>query len=228
MAVDEIAAQTGRGLAMEVVALRHIQLGDEIFVDYGLDWERAWEEHVLHWKPPQRSAEPWITAEEANDLTVIPATFVAGDLRKSTNHPHLFTGCQYWTTELDQHEAFAEEYEDWEKLPDAELLQTYADDGMAYKGDYTVHSDQVHWPCSALKDNGDGTYVVRIHQSDWYSTQPWEENDVPRLLKNYPRQSIHFFVKPYKSDQHLPSAFRHPIGIPEDMVPPQWKTRKGI
>lgn len=226
MTLDEMAKQKGRGLAMDVVALRNIQPGEEIMVDYGLDWETAWTAHTENWKPAEKTVEPWITAKEANERTgSILSAFVSNDLRKTTGHPYLFTACLYWTTEWDEDEVFAEPNDKWQELSDRDLLETYADDGKEeYRGEYRTHGDCEHWPCSVLKENGDGSYTVRIHQSDWYDTTPWEENGLPRLLTNYPRASIHYFVKPYHGDNHLKSAFRHHIGIPDELVPNQWKT----
>lgn len=40
-----------RGLSLEVVALRDIGADEEIFLDYGPSWERAWERHVAEWRP---------------------------------------------------------------------------------------------------------------------------------------------------------------------------------
>ena len=38
--IDEIAQQRARGLSMEIVALRDIQPGDELFMDYGESWKK--------------------------------------------------------------------------------------------------------------------------------------------------------------------------------------------
>jgi hypothetical protein len=43
---------------------------------------------------------------------------------------------------------------------------------------------------------------------------------------DYPPASVRYFTKPYKSDQHLPGAFRHPIEIRDDLFPEQWKNLK--
>ena len=225
MTLQEISQQKGRGLAMEVVALRPIQPGQEVFVDYGLEWEAAWWKHVESWRTPKPPiGSSWFTAQQANaEPGPILSEFVTNDMRKTSDHPHLFTACIYWTTEWEDHRIFQKPNPDWTKLSDKELLGTYSDDGMYYEGEYSTHSDQTHWPCSVLKDNQDGTYVVRIHQSDWYHRTSWHKNNLPRLLHNYPRSSIHYFVKPYHGDNHMATAFRHSIGIPDAMLPKKWR-----
>lgn len=40
------------GIILEFVALRDLQPNEELFLDYGEDWEKAWEKHVEEWKPP--------------------------------------------------------------------------------------------------------------------------------------------------------------------------------
>jgi hypothetical protein len=41
------------GLAFEMVALRDIDEGEEILLDYGVEWEAAWQKHVKEYKAPQ-------------------------------------------------------------------------------------------------------------------------------------------------------------------------------
>jgi hypothetical protein len=40
------------GIVMEVAALRDIQAGEELFLDYGPARESAWDKHVESWKSP--------------------------------------------------------------------------------------------------------------------------------------------------------------------------------
>jgi hypothetical protein len=211
---------------MEIVALRDIEPGEEVFMDYGIEWEEAWEKHVECWKPPVQKIEDFMTAKVANEQDGPLDFLVTGDLRKVIDHPHLFTGCRYWTTRLDNHWVWNRRDPNWVELEDEEIMGRYSDDGSEYEGDYSSHSDETYWPCSVLHEEEDGSYTVRIHQADWAPYLKWEKNNLPRLLRNYPRQSIHHFVQPYASDHHLPGVFRQPIGIPDEIFPKQWKNRK--
>jgi hypothetical protein len=49
------------GLTVDIVALRDILPGEEIFIDYGDAWVRAWDEHVRKWKPQD---EEYIAAND--------------------------------------------------------------------------------------------------------------------------------------------------------------------
>jgi hypothetical protein len=51
------------GLSFEYMALRDIEEGEEIFMDYGSDWEEAWNEHVKNWTPPEGAEEYMHTSE---------------------------------------------------------------------------------------------------------------------------------------------------------------------
>jgi hypothetical protein len=52
------------GLVFDIVALRDIEEGEEVVLDYGPDWQAAWESHVAQWKPPPNSNK----YNSANDL----------------------------------------------------------------------------------------------------------------------------------------------------------------
>ena len=203
-----------------------------MFLDYGADWEEAWEKHTKNWKPSERPKD-WITAVEANAETdrILP-DFIAGDLRGSVEHPYLFTACQYRITKGDRKDPYASRNKKWQDLSDDEILAKYAEKGDAFgypNADlgYGKHDDTSHWPCTVLlQEKEEGRYTVRIHQNPWEDDMGWEKNDVPRILSGYHRSNIHYFVQPYQSDQQLPGAFRHPLGIPDDMFPDQWKNLK--
>jgi hypothetical protein len=228
--VDEITEQPVRGLAFEIVATRDIYPGDEVFIDYGIEWEQAWTQHVANWRPPPPPPTKWIPAKEANEDTgPVRPEFVSGDLRKTVNHPYLFTGCLYYATKWDGHSVFQRSNLDWKSMSDRELLETFSDSGESYvyrdQHMYLHHVDRSHWPCTVLRQEEDGSYIVRIHRAPWASDErlPWHENGLPRLLHNYRRESIHYFVHPFASDQHLPGVFRHEIRIRDEIFPRQWK-----
>jgi len=233
MTLDEMAKETTGGVAFDIVALRDIKPDEEIFIDYGEDWERAWHAHVNSWEPDEASLhlkDSWISAKEANDnRSVTLKKFVANDLRGgSPEHEHLFTGCHYWADEQDNHDFYNRKDKNWKNLEDKQIIETYADDGNRYSKNfdkhYQFHRDHSFWPCEILKEEKRNTYTVRILQNPFEEDQPWEKNEVPRLLVNFSVEGIRFFVKPYHSDQHIKNTFRHPIGIPDDMFPEKWKS----
>lgn len=243
--VDDIAKEDGRGLSMEIVALRDIEPGEEVFMDYGAEWEEAWAKHVKGWKPPEEE-ESYESVKELNTNEHGLDSFVSDDLRFEIDHPHLFSACAYWPTEFDDDEVWQEKDMALENMSNEELLEKLSDDGSIYKENYLTHPDGAYWPCHLLlkedhsvddgEDGGDKasredhpvTYTVRILQREHseHGEMPWAENEMPRYLTNYPKESIRIFPKPYSSDQHLPNAFRYYIPIPDDTLPDQWKNLK--
>eukprot|EP01083_Nonionella_stella_P145130 454181_1 len=85
---------------MEVVATRDILEGEEVFIDYGQDFEEAWEDYVLDWESPYEDNEKWTSAKELNDM--LAPLRIAPDFSekfKSTdNRGVFFTGFHIWNT----------------------------------------------------------------------------------------------------------------------------------
>ena len=44
-------------LLLDVVATKDIQPGEEVFLDYGDEWEEAWNNHVKNWIRPPNAKE---------------------------------------------------------------------------------------------------------------------------------------------------------------------------
>merc|ERR1712183_632578 len=65
------------------------------------------------------------------------------------------------------------------------------------------------WPCTIMDRIDDTRYTVNIPSHDV-------------ILEDYPAESIVFRMNHYTSDQHLPNAFRHSIGIKDSIFPIQW------
>eukprot|EP00531_Pseudo-nitzschia_arenysensis_P005946 CAMPEP_0116124234 /NCGR_PEP_ID=MMETSP0329-20121206/5174_1 /TAXON_ID=697910 /ORGANISM="Pseudo-nitzschia arenysensis, Strain B593" /LENGTH=871 /DNA_ID=CAMNT_0003618205 /DNA_START=253 /DNA_END=2868 /DNA_ORIENTATION=+ len=72
----------GSVLGMEIVATKPIAKGEELFLDYGDEWEEAWQNHVQNWKAPPGS-ENYVSATDLNTrsehLNKPLANWVTGD-----------------------------------------------------------------------------------------------------------------------------------------------------
>jgi hypothetical protein len=246
LSVDEIASRQGHILAMEIVALRDLAPNEEVFIDYGAEWETAWLFHVEQWKQRYPSlVSPKYSVREANELLVrtgkVLPRFISEDLRKVTVRadPYLMTFCLYWPTPLDEEEVWEQELDSrWQDMDDEQLLEEYADQGSElYAGqDYLTHNDGMYWPCSVLflEDDGDEDedavlyYTVRIHQTldkERHDVMSWHENRKPRFLTQYPSTGIRFMTHSYSSDHFIPQVFRHEISIRDEIFPEHWKNR---
>ena len=231
--LDEIDHHVGRVLSLEIVALRDIAPNEEVFIDYGIEWENAWDEHVRRWEPPYKIPN-FVSASEANERRgPVLDELVSNDLRKTVNHPYLFTGCQYNALpDAENIGNYTEEWKSvWKELSDSEILDKFSTDGSEFLYDdadgYVGHSEFSHWPCSILYAEEDqDRYTVRIHMSPLKDVEPdetpWNKNELPRILTNYSQESIHYFVNPSATDQSLPNAFRHSIEFPDHLFPKRW------
>ena len=201
-----------------------------------MEWENAWNEHTKKWTPPEKQSN-FMTAQEGNKRKgPIIGSLISGDLREIVDHPHLFLGCQYETDDDIDYDGkrYSKFNSKWTTWTDRQILEAYADDGGDFvygdKLGYINHRQYSHWPCSVLRATEDGKYTVRIHQSPLESKQTettiWEQNNVPRILTNYQRESIRYFVKPTSQDHTLPGAFRHHVGVPVGIFPEHWKNLK--
>jgi hypothetical protein len=68
--------------------LRDIQEGEEVLVDYGKEWEEAWNEHVKTWKP----VENYISPHELNTNFDIP-------LQTHEENEHRYDDIEGWYTD---------------------------------------------------------------------------------------------------------------------------------
>jgi len=259
--IEEIEKEKDRVLNLEVVATREIEADEEILIDYGLEWEVAWERHKARWSPSTDFPELHKTAATLNKEKADPIP--TNDLRTDRSAPgDVLSGCWYWPEEDEDDDskdnseddddisASEEHVEDeigdavfrrrraeaasnkssWKSLSDEEIVSQYSIDGSSFVDDRGYVSPHF-WPCSVIsKDEGRGevnsTYTVRVFQSKSHHTAPWEREEEPLFLTHYPRSSIRYFIKPYRSIQHQPAAFRRFIGLPNDMWPDNWRNRR--
>jgi hypothetical protein len=49
--VSALAGETTIRLSLEYVAKRNVYPGEELFLNYGAEWEAAWDRHVQQWRP---------------------------------------------------------------------------------------------------------------------------------------------------------------------------------
>ncbi len=245
--IAQMEQDGGRGLSMEIVATRDIEVGEEVFVDYGVNWEEAWDKHLQNWKPPTYDGNPEKEEEEWTSATKLNKELLPLKLAPNLNAEHisldsrnvLFTGCLYHEDD-DGFWRFVENEggnnASWENQSIDELITGYGRPyGKQFKTDEDVaYSDGSFWPCvvfrreiSISSDKVEESYTVRITQSHVHETTVWEKMKLPCIISSYPRASIRHFYKPYESDIHLPGVFRHHIElVPEDMFPEIWKDRK--
>lgn len=205
----KVAKTHGKGLMMDIVALREIQPDEEIYIDYGKNWEEAYKAHVKQWKPSEqdklyRSAQDY---SRTHDLSVI-RTIVE---QKTNPYPENLETVCFWDEDDPDDEATDEVYS-WS---DAEEI------------------DECLRPCVILDryshpETGEEVYMAKMMPIDSTEVIGLCTLDEPEIVTDVPRRAIRIIDRPYTSDTFMKNAFRHEIGVPEGFYPETWMKKKKL
>lgn len=197
-------------LILDIVALRDLRAGEELFLDYGPAWEKSWNAHVAKWIPPS-DAQNYVYPEDMDDTDVLRTV----EEQKQKPYPaNLITMCN--TPDVDRKEnnhlewSSSEEDNWWWSLAYCHILdRKMGDNGLL---EYTVSL--------LLNRSGKkGKYMPKDLEYD--PTIPFQQLYVDTKV---PRRAIHWVEKPFHDDEHLPQAFRQPIQFPHNLVSQAWLT----
>ena len=142
--IDEWGASDHAGLAFDLIALRDIDENEEIFIDYGDEWEMAWQEHVRNWKPPPGSNDyqPSSILNEMDEAII--RTMAEGSYNPETDK-HLY--CR----EIFREYAGAEDESDFD-FQACRALDRYVDSDGEYR--YIVETyTEVQGPYECHEEN---------------------------------------------------------------------------
>lgn len=194
--VTELEDVESSRLAMELVAIRNINPDEEIFLDYGDEWEKAWQDHVQNWKPIE-DAEEYISSYEMDArLEPLRTEFEQMKNPYPSNLSLKFDrGFEYpkWRKVMEEGGDLIEFRETEEKyLTNCEMMRRREVDGRIL---YTA--------------------VIRENDDD--------DKEKSKLVEDVPREAFLFVDRPYTADIFLPNAFRHDIRIPDSIFPVSWR-----
>ena len=199
-------SQAAPKLHMDVVALRDIQSGEELFMDYGDEWEQAWLEHVQTW-PAEYAQSNYISPRDWNRVN---RQAVLRTQEEQVQNPYPANFHLYCHPEiLDSEESSIVE------SSVAESLWKFV---------------TVGYPCQIVerRKRDDGQYLYKVEyimDATVHDTRSdVDEEDDEWYLSNWiVREAMRFEDVPYTTDQFLPRAFRHPVGIPDKIFPHAWR-----
>lgn len=213
------------GLVMEIVALRDIEEGEEIFIDYGEEWSEAWESHQQHWEQLKQDGE-------------IPSSWPLRALDLNEQHKtHKFK------TQFEQEQdpypenvalkcfaPFKQEKEEersnivdglpvyhWKKpnneyIFDGDELFDCTITAREKVKDTTKNEEKEYWGSMPFK------YTIK-RSSKAASDDAGDEEDYDLIFRDVPHYAFTFVDKAASGDQFYPHSFRHYIGIPDDVFP---------
>ena len=200
MTINELSEIESSQLAMELVALRDIEAGEEIFLDYGDEWEAAWQKHVREWKPVE-AADTYISAFEMN-LQLSTHTFrTEFEQMRNPYPPNLMLKCHNYFLDEDDSKAWIKNYPN----PVTKPFSTW------------MESKSVQCDILKRKQTKNRTlYEIMVPNVDSKDDGKW------KVFDDIPQEAIFFQDRPYSTDMFLENAFRHDLRIPDSMFPEKW------
>ena len=230
------------GLAWDYVATRSIEPGEELFIDYGDDWEAAWQRHVKEFD-----------AAESTEAEAATSTPTNRPHHPHARDPNYVSARDYNVREAGSVLRTPDEMTD--QLPYPGNLELHClnelGDGVdpnhgVAQSNLTAADAQELWtfentgsPCRILERHPrdfdptavrdvDGSsslqyrYTIELVHST-YNDETGEYTFYLVQVANVDREAIRFMDVQYSTDLFLPTAFRHPIGIPEELFPEAWR-----
>ncbi|CAB9513192.1 Guanylate cyclase [Seminavis robusta] len=215
---EEVAKTHGKSLTLDVVALRDIEPGEEITIDYGKAWVDAFQRHVkrMHARSLISIPTQLISAEEFNV--------------QQDHHPNGYR------TQVEQlHDPYPDNLETFCFYS----VESYHSDD--HPGRRNLHRHVLQWddkeehecfrPCEILersKDSQNGyRYTVQLLNSD--DNRIIDHcilDDHDEVWLDVPHRAVRIVDRPYTTPIFSPDAFRMEIGLPSDMVPQAWYRKK--
>jgi hypothetical protein len=206
--------ETSTRLLLELVAIRDIEKGEEILLDYGTEWQSAWVQHVDRWNALEESTAAHVPSFALNQQSANSAIRTMAEQKMDPYPDNIFTSCYH-------------------KVNVEEILSQIPPDGgqptkiMAeWKHSKGIYEPRHMRPCLVLdRSSGDmgrddSFYTVRLMNRPGLKEADRIPKAVAYIVTQVPRKAIQFNDKLYTTDQHLESAFRHPIGL--EVFPSEW------
>jgi len=185
------------GLIFDIVATKDILPGEEIFMNYGEEWEAAWTSHVQKWEPLPDAAQ-YISASTFNKEESIIRTNEEQEINPYPDNIYF--------------ECFFQDKGEYKQDGDI-YYQSY----NGHESNTDLHKCQILNRELSLHDNASYLYTVSmVYQPDY--DEPYKA-----VVSNFPRNAIKFSDVSYTSDMFLDNVFRHEMMISDEIFPDSWK-----
>mmetsp|Transcript_8858 Transcript_8858/g.16726 ORF Transcript_8858/g.16726 Transcript_8858/m.16726 type:complete len:646 (+) Transcript_8858:186-2123(+) len=195
-------------LGFDVIATRDIAANEEVFIDYGDDWQKAWDDHVKEWN----SSKEW--SKEALELN-----FERGNEPFMTMLEREYSGDQMPDNVMTACHAVGLQNGELENQDGSPALQ-FDETNTNLKGGHFKMCDVLErHQKSEVADTTEYLYTVKLYQVDD------DDDDDDSIIANVPHSHIRYVDKPYQSSIHK-ELFRHPIQIPDIIFPASWRDIK--
>ncbi|CAB9497784.1 Guanylate cyclase [Seminavis robusta] len=219
--VEDLEWVYDTGLAFDYIATKDIKESDELFLDYGDEFEKVIAERLATWRPESQlsfTASDFYPAEAFKRHASTKALRTEME-QKQLPYPD--------NIEIRCHSALVDRSRRSQQRENADEFEFHWD------------TREIGFPCRILeRKEAEGDIHDEAVQAmgSLYTVElklPLEEvglqykSDTFTYVqkKDVARSAISFFNKPYTTDLFLPNTFRKDIGIPDDMFPSLWKNK---
>jgi hypothetical protein len=190
------------GLLMEVVTLRDIEAGEEITLDYGSEWARAWGKHQSEWSTNAPNEWPIRAADlNARHISAVLPTESELEDDESLSWPGEVTLKAF--IHVDESDGSgAGTVSDPYRYADPDVFAQFSASNL-YAVEITHRHETAHSPSEA-------SYTVRV-----------EYGEETSYVSGVPHRAFVFVDNAETGDQFTTEVkpFRHSIGIPDDVFP---------
>lgn len=186
--------QSYLGLVMEIVATKDIAEGEEIFLDYGEDWQTEWDAHVAAFEKVKQ--ETW--SMTALDLNQEHKTKLIRTKEEDPYPDNIMIKCFLMVKKPEEGQPEIDDQ--------GRKIRIWSE---AESGKPNLVSDNL-FDCEVLK-------ASETSEGRYYEVA-WSNGQSTTLVQKVPHKAIVFVDKPGTSDQHF-LGFRHYIGIPDEIFP---------
>ena len=222
---NDIQQYGGSGLMLEFVASRDIAEDEEVLLDYGDAWEKAWQEHSEIWSPPDAGGK-YTATHFYNSKTQHPVLRTVEEQDENPYPPNLEMQCILEYSRSGNHYEDVVEENAEERTVDIRNVWKHP---IPDPTERLFYSFTFYRPCrivareaSAFAEEEGYRYTVEVlngeGQEQDSEVRPYEVV----LAEGLPRSAIKFFERYRPSDVYIKNAFRMPIGLPGDSFPHEW------
>mmetsp|Transcript_33249 Transcript_33249/g.80436 ORF Transcript_33249/g.80436 Transcript_33249/m.80436 type:complete len:716 (+) Transcript_33249:31-2178(+) len=246
--VEFLEEQWASGLLLEFIALRDIKAGEEVLINYGDEWQKAWDEHLEKWEPipvehdynnltlwtepsaTNSGKSGYIRAEVLNLDADEPIRTTAEQV--DSPYPHaIHSMC---TVNVNHISAYLFEPEtapyfarEWSLELD---MRDDADDRHIHKCSITERYFRDDTDDSEDEDEEEVETTMFDAHKYLYTIELEVQKQSSNLdpiterheISNVPRKAISFANMRYTSDAFLKNSFRHEMKLPDEIFPKAW------
>jgi len=185
-------------LVIEIVATKDIEEGEEVLIDYGEQWQDAWERHVEEWNKNKEDSWPFQALDFNEEHRTKP-------FRTADEEPYpdnVMVKCFLMV-----------------KKPSDDVIEVDSE-GRKVR----IWSESESGKTNIISNNLFDCEIESREESSngYFYNILWDSGKSTTLVKDVPHKAIVLLDRPGHGDQHIWNSFRHYINMGE-MFPEEWR-----